>query len=122
MSVPYVKAKNSLGREMKRQRVIGQILDRLNGIVCDGQKKDNLEFILLVCSLVEHLIVKKDKINKKELVVEVFKTLYPELTDDEKNKLENHIEFLWENKRIKKVHWFRQILAVVYSWFERKIF
>lgn len=121
MSLPYIQPKNALWRENKKQKIIGTIIDRLNGIVCEGQKKDNLEYILLVCSLVEHLVSKKDKLQKKDLVIEVFQSMYPEFSQEEKQQLDKHIEFLWENGRIKKVSCFRQIVANVFSWVERKI-
>ena len=52
------------------------------------------EFLLYVCKIVENLVVKNDKINKKEFVIDLFKDLVG-LNDPESKLLSNSIDFLW---------------------------
>ena len=60
------------------------------------------EFLLYVCKIVENVIVKSDKVNKKEFVTDLFKQLFS-LTDPECKLLSNSIDFLWSNGLISKV-------------------
>ena len=45
----------------------------------------------------------KQKLDKKKLVIDILSTVFPELTDDEKKLLDNQIEFLFNNKKIRIV-------------------
>lgn len=120
---PYIQPKNSLSRETKKQKLLGQITEKLERVMSSQLKKNDLEFISLVCNIVENVISKKDKINKKEFVFDIFQMLYNnELTQEDKTMIGNHIEYLWENEQIKKVDIFTKTKAIVGSWFHRKIF
>lgn len=120
---PYIQPKNSLSRETKKQKLLGQITEKLERVMSSQLKKNDLEFISLVCNIVENVINKKDKINKKEFVFDIFQMLYNgELTQEDKTMIGNHIEYLWENEQIKKVDIFTKTKAIVGSWFHRKIF
>ncbi len=120
---PYITPKNSLSRETKKQKLLGQISEKLEKVMSTQLKKNDLEFISLVCNIVENVISKKDKINKKEFVFDIFQMLYNnELTQEDKIMIGNHIEYLWENEQIKKVDIFTKTKAIVGSWFMRKIF
>jgi hypothetical protein len=118
----YVQPKNSLARETKKQQLLVEILGKLEKISCVVAKKNDLEFILLVCNIVENVVVKKDRINKKEFVMDIFSMMYNnELTEPDKQTINSHIEFLWENKKIEKIDILTKTAALVGSWFKRKI-
>ena len=77
----------------------------------------NNEFLLLICNLVEHLVNKKKyKIDKKVLVVEILNQLFT-LNAVEKANVESNIEFLWNNKNIKKVSAFKLFCVGVKEYF-----
>ena len=119
----YIQPKNSLARETKKQQLLNQIVAKLEKISSGKIKKNDLEYILLVCNIVENVVVKKDKISKKELVMDIFQMLYNnELTQEDKASIDGHIEFLWENNQIKKVDILNKSVAILSSWFHRKIF
>jgi len=120
---PYITAKNSLARTTKKQKLLTQIVNKLEEVSTNQVKKQDLEFILLVTNIVENVISKKDKINKKEFVIDIFQMLYNgELTEEDKKMISHHIEYLWENEKIKKVDIFSKTFAIIGHWFERKIF
>ena len=66
------------------------------------QLKSCQEFILFCCKLIENLVQKKDKIDKKELVKDVFKQLF-NLQPPELLVLDATVEFLWSNGLICKI-------------------
>ena len=65
-----IPLKNNLLVDWKKQDIKTKIISRVNelNISLAHYKNDN-EFLVLVCNLVEYLIVKKDNINKKEMCV-----------------------------------------------------
>jgi hypothetical protein len=97
-----------------------QIINRLGELhLCDGKYKNDNQLLNLICELVEHLIVKKDKIVKKDLVIDIYLGLFG-LTDDEKQTLENNINFLWSNSMIKKVSMYKLFKTGIKEWFRKK--
>ena len=106
MSDPYlllVCVKNQLGVDIKKNEAKKRILDRLTELgLTNNTYKNNQEFLLLVCNLAEYLIIKKDKVSKKEIVLDVINQLF-NLQPHERQAVESNIEFLHESNMIKKV-------------------
>ena len=48
-------------------------------------------------NLIENLIKKKYKIDKKELLIDIYSLLYPNLNQDEKEIIIKNHQFLFEN-------------------------
>tara|TARA_R110002126_G_scaffold215663_3_gene361728 strand:+ start:156 stop:551 length:396 start_codon:yes stop_codon:yes gene_type:complete len=74
------------------------------------------EFILFCCKLIENLVQKKDKIDKKELLKDVFKQLFS-LQAPELLILDATVEFLWSNDLICKIPLSKKSI----NWFKKKV-
>lgn len=102
-SLALVSVQPNLASDIKRQEIIKQIQDRITELNLRlPDYKNNTEFVLLVLNLVEHLVKKKYKIDKKKLAIHILSTLL-NLGPQEVSALETNIEFLHSNKMIKKV-------------------
>jgi len=98
-----VPIQNSLAVDVKRIEIKNKIITRIGelGLVISNYR-NSTEFLLLILNLIEHLVVKKDKINKKELAIEVLNEVFG-LNELERNNINSNIDFLHQNKNIKKV-------------------
>jgi len=98
-----VRIQNSLAFDVKRIEIKNKIITRIGelGLVISNYR-NSTEFLLLILNLIEHLVVKKDKINKKELAIEILNEVFG-LNELERNNVDSNIEFLHQNKNIKKV-------------------
>ena len=74
------------------------------------------EFLLYCCKVVEEIVLKIDKINKKEFVIDLFKALFS-LNDAECKLLGVSIDFLHANNLISKVKTSKRFL----SFFKKKV-
>ena len=61
--------------------------------------------ILLVCNIVENTINKSDKVNKKDVVIDIFKQINHITCENDINLLGSLIEFLHSNDKIKKLNY-----------------
>ena len=115
-----IPLKNNLLVDWKKQDIKTKIISRVNelNISLAHYKNDN-EFLVLVCNLVEYLIVKKDNINKKEIVLSVYNDLFG-LTSDEQETLKNNIDIIHLQKKIKKVSMWKLFKCGVYELFKKK--
>ena len=100
-----IKAQNSLRIDQKKTKIKNEIIEKIKSAGfsnLDNLKNDN-ELLSLVMNLIENLIKKKYKIDKKELLLDIYGELYPNLNQEEKmNIIKNH-QFLFENGFLSKL-------------------
>ena len=102
-NLSLVPIQNSLAVDVKRIEIKNKMITRIGelGLVISNYR-NSTEFLLLILNLIEHLVVKKDKINKKELAIEVLNEVFG-LNELERNNINSNIDFLHQNNNIKKV-------------------
>lgn len=119
-NLALVPIQNSLAVDVKRIEIKNKIITRIGELGLDiANYRNSTEFMLLILNLIEHLVVKKDKINKKELAIEILDTVFG-LTDIDKANVGSNIEFLHQNKNIKKVSMWKLFKCGVSEWFFSK--
>ena len=119
MSDLIIKPKKSLLSEKRYGDIKEIILKRLEEFQnIDKHKFDN-EFLTLPCSLIEHLVNQDDKINKKDLLLQIYDILFPNLSNEDKQQISTHIEFLMNNKEIKKVSNYKLFKKSVQEWISK---
>ena len=121
---PYVVPKNALSRCIDKNNIVVKVVARLQSIPNFREYKDSMENLLYICVLVEHMVKPskniKDKIDKKLLVLEIMEKAYG-ASNVNKDVISGNIDFLHENKRIKKVSMINFICGSLSEWFNRKI-
>ena len=122
MSLTIVPLKNNILLDVKVNDIKASIIKRIQELGLDNIKyKLDAEFLTLVCNLVEHLVIKKDGIQKKSLAVDIFRTLFSiNLTDEDVLTIERNIDFIHNNKAIKKVSWYKLYKTGLKEWFVKK--
>lgn len=123
MSLTIVPLKNNILLDVKVNDIKASIIKRIQELHLDDVKyKLDAEFLTLVCNLVEHLVIKKDGIPKKSLVMDIFRDLFSiQLTDDNIATIERNIDFIHNNKAIKKVSWYKLYKTGIREWFSKKV-
>jgi len=102
-----------LQKDLKREqleKILNNRLQELNMI--QPKYKVDVELIRYVCNMVEHFILKNDKIDKKQFVLEFMKNTFS-ANDEELEIISKAIEYLHSNKHIKKVSFWKLIKAGV---------
>lgn len=106
----------SLDLEIKQNEIKSKVVARLTDLkLIDTKYKTNPDIILLVCNLLENLI-KNKKINKKQLLLDIFVQLY-NIQPPDRAIIETQIEFLHSNKSIKKLSKFYLFCCSVKEYF-----
>ena len=120
MTDQIIQPKNSLLSDKRFADVKEIILKRLQEFQNIDKYKFNNEFLSLACSLIEHLVKKDDKISKKELLLSIYDLLFPGISLEEKQQISSNVEFLLDNKQIKKVGKYKLFKVGVQEWITRK--
>lgn len=115
-----IQPKNSLLRDKKFNDVKDCVLKRLQEFQNIDKYKFNNEFLSLACTLIEHLITKADKINKIDLLLEVYDALFFNISIEEKQQISSNVDFLLDNKQIKKVSNYKLYKTGISEWIKRK--
>lgn len=115
-----ISLRNNLLVDYKYTETKTKIISRLQELhLCDGKYKNDNQLLNLICELVEHLVVKKDKIIKKDLVIDIYVAIFA-ISDEDKPTLINNINFLWSNQMIKKVSIYKLFKTGIKEWFRKK--
>ena len=102
---------NNTGKStILKNEIMDFILKDIQKIPNCQMLKNDVEILLHICNLIENLISKnKQKINKKQLVIDIMTQGFYLSSDVEKDAIEKQIQFLYDNKLITKVTTFKQV-------------
>lgn len=115
VDLSLLKPKHSLKKSQLSNDLLVVLRQKIAEYPATHQLKSCQEFILFCCKLIENLVQKKDKIDKKELVKDVFKQLF-NLQPPELLVLDATVEFLWANSLICKIPLSKKSI----NWFKKK--
>jgi hypothetical protein len=123
-----MKPANGLWKDAKIAKIQQRVLERLTELPLEVRaNKHNMELLSLVCNLIEnagiHNKQKGDKlrIDKKQLLVQIYSSLYGSITPADCDLLSKNIEFLHDNGHIVKLPSWKMMLYCVGDWFKRKV-
>jgi len=102
VDIDLINPKNNLLKSQKFGDILALLKQKVGEYPPNHILKQCSEFLLFVCKIVEEVIVKGDKVNKKEFVIDLFKSLFS-LTEPESKILSSSIDFLWSNRLITKI-------------------
>jgi len=124
MSLSYINPKNSLARDKVIVDARTKIMEKLAEVPEYTTRKLDLEMLTLACLAAEHLVDNsklKVKIDKKDLVLQVYTRLFSGVTPSELKVIEANIQYLWDNGKIIKKSLWSIVKHSVADWFHRKI-
>jgi len=117
----YVKLKNQLLNLDLEKQLIEVIEQRIRNLPNYLELRLNPELILLCCNLIENSLDKKKvKLDKKALCLRVLASIF-QYSEADKKHVDNTIEFLHSNKKIKKVSFSKKCVLIVWDWIKRKL-
>ena len=107
---------NSGKSTILKNEIIDFILKDIQKIPNCQILKNDVEVLLHICNLIENLISKnKQKIDKKQLVIDIMSQVFYLNSDVEKDAVAKQIQFLFDNKLITKVTSFTQVVQNVFA-------
>lgn len=119
-SLKLVKPLNSLLLQQQVIQIINHIKKEFDGVDFVTLKNDE-QFILHVCEIVENIFTdKRIKKRKKELVMKIINGIIPDINDVDKRIIDDKIDFLHSNNVIKQVSGHAKLLNKIKSVFSKK--
>ncbi len=127
-SFSFIKPQNGLWKDAKIAKVHARLLDTITNLPHEiRENRLNMEFVSLVCNMIENCgINNKDKadklkIDKKALFIQLYKSLYGNVTPQDIETLSKNIEFLHDNGHIVKHPSWKLCAYGVVNWIKRKV-
>jgi hypothetical protein len=102
VNVDLINPKNNLLKVQKFADILALLKQKVVEYPTNHVLKQGSEFLLFTCKIVEEVVKKSDKVNKKEFVIDLFKALFS-LNDIESKAIGSSIDFLWSNGLISKI-------------------
>jgi hypothetical protein len=125
----FFKPANGLWKEAKVAKVHSRILQRLTDLPTEVRKdKHNMEFLSLVCNMIENSGIEngkkkneKLKIDKKSLLVQIYSSLFGNLSAADCELLSKNVDFLIDNEHVIKLASWKMTAMGIAEWFKRKV-
>jgi len=121
----FIKPKNGIKQKDKRQKIKNAVVQKITTIDKIGQFRSNglvdHELVLMVCNCVENVIKKNAGIDKKELVVEIFKQLFADLSAQETENIKNQCQYSYDNNLIEKIPVIYKAGSILYNYIKSKL-
>ena len=121
----YIQPKNGIKQKDKRQKIKQAVVQKIQSIDKIGQFRSNglidHELVLMVCNCVENVIKKKAGVDKKEIVVEIFKQLFADLTPQETENIKNQCQYSYDNDLIEKIPIIYKAGSIFYNYIKSKL-
>jgi hypothetical protein len=121
LKAKLVKPAFSLNLQQDSMTITEYIIEQLKGIDIKNLKLDP-DFIKYLCELIENQVSKKpidekEKPNKMNVLLDIVKKLFPNISNDDLKNVENIAEFMLKNNLVKKI-----TLTKVMSFYLKKKF
>lgn len=115
-----ISLKNNLFSDFREDQIRKTIIARLLELNMNQAKyKLDTEFLTFLTNLIEHLVEKRDKIDKKKLAVDIMRETFC-VTEEEVDLIKRNIDYLHSNKVIKRVSYYKLFKTALCEWFKRK--
>ena len=114
ITLDFVKPKNKLKTQQYNNDVFKLIVKKITEINGHEQLKFENELLKFVCTCVENAVIdsEKQKTDKKKLVLDIYHAVY-NLSEADKLVIGNSIDFVCNNKMIKKYSTLRKYSSIV---------
>jgi DNA replication protein DnaD len=126
-SFSFINPKNQLWKDSKIAKTQQKILDTITSYPHDIRKdKFNMELLTMICCMIEHSInntEKKDKlkIDKKALCIQIYNSLFGQISPTDIETISKNIEYLHDNNQIIKYSVFVVVSKSIYGWLKKKV-
>ena len=112
VNLSFVNPKNTLKNSDHKAKIVKAICERVEEFENHHSLRADAELLKFICNLVENSPdLEKHKIDKNNLVIDVYVKLF-NISQNEKDKLNNDMMFLINNNLISKTNvvrkWFRK--------------
>ena len=115
-----VTFKHNLNTHVIQQDITTMINKLITDIPNIQNLKLDIEITLYIANVVENTVLKKHKINKKELVVGILSNLFS-LSPEEQTQIGNQLDFLSNNGKIKAISALKGFGKKLIAWLQKKI-
>lgn len=115
-----VEFKNSLSKVCKVADLSKSIIDQIKSKNINlNDLRFDLELTTYICNVIENEIMSTEKDEKIKIIVNIINQLYT-LSDADKSIIESQIEYLLNNKKIKKIKTSKWVWKSTKNWFIKK--
>ena len=121
IATKIIKPKFSLAKLTKEDEIIGIIVTLVNkvtNVITDPKMLDLLSYI---ANLVENLVKDKYQIDKKNILVKIYKLVFPDITDEDIAAILENLQHLYDAGEIKKISTSAILCYYSANFFQKKV-
>lgn len=117
----YIQPTFTLARLTKEDEIYSLIVTLVKKVAPLVENPLLLDLLIYVANLVENMIKKGDKIDRNEMIIKIYKDVFPTITEEQLHIINIHIQSLHDNKLIKKIPLYKKVWYYGSQFFNRYV-
>jgi hypothetical protein len=120
----FVPLKNNLASHSIFHKVVNEIVEKIKILLPEIHRlKMDCELTKLIANAVTNMLSPQQEksFDKTEIIVAIFVKLFPDLKDTELDQVRSQIEFLENNKQVKRISSLKYIKKHFSAWVLRRL-
>ena len=118
INLSYINTKHTLQVAKHKTDLCMAIVAKVQEIEKYGALKFDNELLIFVCNCIENAL--DVKMDKKTLALQIYEELF-EISPDDKAILSSSIDFLCNNKLVKKMPTVKKVASIIWHWGKGKL-
>lgn len=119
INLSYINTKHTLQVAKHKTDLRTAIVAKVQEIENFAALKFDNELLIFVCNCIENAL--DVKMDKKTLALQIYDELFEELSKDDKAIISSSIDFLCNNKLIKKMPTVKKVVKTIWYWGRGKL-
>jgi hypothetical protein len=119
INLSYINTKHTLQVEKHKIDLCTAIVQKVEEIDKYKTLKFDNELLIFVCNCIENAL--DVKVDKKTLALQIYEKLFDELSQDDAAILSSSIDFLCNNKLVKKMPRVKKYASILFHWGRSKL-
>jgi hypothetical protein len=116
-----IKLPLSIEQLKKREKIKTEILTEVRKFISFCNDPKNTKLLTCIAIMIESLVLKKHNIDKLDLMIEILKLLFPNVTEDDIDFAKSHVEAELIDKKIKGIPVLRNALSYTFEIVFKKV-
>ena len=107
-----------LSKEEEILSIIVSLVSKISPLVDDPKFLDLLSYI---ANLIENFVKKKDDIDKKKLLIKIYKKVYPNISEADLQTILDNLQHLYDTGQVKKISLRKYLYHYARNFLQKKV-
>jgi hypothetical protein len=116
-----IQPKFTLAKLSKEEEILSIIVSLVSKIASLVDDPKFLDLLSYIANLIENFVKKKDDIDKKQLLIKIYKKVYPNISDADLQTILDNLQHLYDTGQVKKISLRKYLYHYARNFLQKKV-